>query len=221
MVRFILKEKEIGIFYLDREEKEAVETFVEQLLESEKLARFQSGFLRSVVETEANLKWVSIGSDLLEKWYDCIKQYGCKIAIGSGGAGVVDALEKRRLSIQNVLYAPIKRVRDENGKYLYFANTKTGFEYGGELYSLDNESLVEKNLFPASVALLDDVIYSGRTMEAVLKYLDDKDVALFAIINIKNSSKALKNPIISIYDVVESENSYSYLAFNIIRKYGL
>jgi hypothetical protein len=81
VVRFILKEKEIGIFYLDREEKEAVETFVEQLLESEKLARFQSGFLRSVVETEANLKWVNIGSDLLEKWYDCIKQYELKLQL--------------------------------------------------------------------------------------------------------------------------------------------
>jgi len=55
-----------------------------------------------------------------------------------------------------------------------------------------------------------------------VKYLDGLDVAYFSVLSINNfSKKSIDNPMISIYEVVESENSYSYLALSITCKYNL
>ncbi len=222
------------IFYTNEDEKRECETLLEILnklredgIVEEYIRSSKAGgsYVPKFLRYEYNFRWVNIPEDALKNWYkEIVNNSDMLVLVGSGGKKVFDMLEAEDDKDVRVAYAPIKRVRSLDGRYEGFVNAMTSEPYRGELYMLrgDESSEINDDCIAGSIALMDDVIYSGATVEKLSKFIKErnpvKEVYCCALLDIDMEDKRIDGETFVIYKVKEKNRDITYLAFDLIKE---
>ena len=81
-----------------------------------------------------------INTECVEQWYREILNYETVIWVGGGGRMLINNVPANLLSnkdMRDVLYCPIRRIKKNDSKDMYFIDSVSSKPYEGQLYRLN------------------------------------------------------------------------------------